>query len=227
MRRNESMKKVEGGRSGTKGERNRWNIKESEWTIRTECSISSIRKEKGWLLRAKLQIWEEDCHSVEEFFSIERRINSDQNQKGNNATERIERQFTTHLRDSTKQDSCTTRDQYCMAHYTFTRLEAFFVSPIRIWLPSLSDSLIICKDNFGCLKTFVLIRTKDSSGVTECNQDFVAPAPCHIPLWAVGLVIPSVTPALDHMPIMVVSVRVREHPHRERMPSGVVSWSDR
>ena len=40
------------------------------------------------------------------------------------------------------------------------------------------------------------------------NQDFVTPAPCH-------------------MPIEVVSVRVREHPHEERTPSGVVSWTDR
>ena len=38
------------------------------------------------------------------------------------------------------------------------------------------------------------------------NQDFVTPAPCH-------------------MPIEVVSVRVREHPHEERTPSAVVSWT--
>ena len=38
------------------------------------------------------------------------------------------------------------------------------------------------------------------------NQDIVAPAPYH-------------------MPIEVVSVRVREHKHKERAPSGVVSWT--
>ena len=27
------------------------------------------------------------------------------------------------------------------------------------------------------------------------------------------------------MPIEVLSVRVREHPHEERTPSGVVSWT--
>ena len=40
------------------------------------------------------------------------------------------------------------------------------------------------------------------------NQDFVAPAPYH-------------------MPIEVVSVRVREHPHEERTPSRVVFWRER
>ena len=38
------------------------------------------------------------------------------------------------------------------------------------------------------------------------DQDFVAPAPCH-------------------MPIEVLSVRVRGHPHEERTPSGVVFWT--
>ena len=39
------------------------------------------------------------------------------------------------------------------------------------------------------------------------NQDFVASVPYN-------------------MPIEVVSVRVREHPHEERTPSGVVSWTE-
>ena len=50
-----------------------------------------------------------------------------------------------------------------------------------------------------------LIRAKDFLRVAECNQDFVAPAPYH-------------------MPIEVVSVRVREHQHEEGTPSGVVFW---
>ena len=49
------------------------------------------------------------------------------------------------------------------------------------------------------------IRQEQDSDST-LDQDFVAPAPYHIP-------------------IEVVSVRVREHPHRERTPSGVVSWT--
>ena len=32
-------------------------------------------------------------------------------------------------------------------------------------------------------------------------------------------------PALYHTPIEVVSVRVREHQHRERTPSSVASWT--
>ena len=47
-------------------------------------------------------------------------------------------------------------------------------------------------------------QNKDST----LDQDFVAPAPYH-------------------MPIEVVSIRVREHPHEERGPSGVVSWTER
>ena len=59
------------------------------------------------------------------------------------------------------------------------------------------------------------------------NPDFVAPAPCHLPLRAAGLVTPVVAPALCHMPVEVVSVRGSEHPHEERTPSEVVSWTDR
>ena len=33
-------------------------------------------------------------------------------------------------------------------------------------------------------------------------------------------------PAPCHMPIEVVSVRVREHAHEEKAPSGVVSWTE-
>ena len=51
------------------------------------------------------------------------------------------------------------------------------------------------------------IRQEQDSDTT-LDQDFVAPAPYH-------------------MPIEVVSVRVREHPHEERTLTGVVSWTDR
>jgi hypothetical protein len=50
------------------------------------------------------------------------------------------------------------------------------------------------------------IRQEQDSD-TPLDQDFVAPAPCY-------------------MPIEVVSVRVREQPHDERMTSGAVSWTD-
>ena len=44
--------------------------------------------------------------------------------------------------------------------------------------------------------------------VAEWNQDFVAPALCHLP-------------------VEVVGVRVKEHPHQERTLQGVVSWTER
>ena len=66
------------------------------------------------------------------------------------------------------------------------------------------------------------ITAKDLDHLDECNQDFVAPTPYHIPLWAARLVTPLVAPALCHMRIEVVSVRVREHQHSERTPSGIV-----
>ena len=78
---------------------------------------------------------------------------------------------------------------------------------IRVSLSSLSVSLIIYIEHFGCLETF-LIRAKDFLRVEECNQHFVAPAPSNIP-------------------IEVVSVRVRERTHEERTPSGVVFWTER
>ena len=54
----------------------------------------------------------------------------------------------------------------------------------------------------------LLIKAKYFDQLGECNQDFV-------------------TPAHYHMPIEVVSVRVREHQHEERTPSEVVSWTER
>ena len=71
------------------------------------------------------------------------------------------------------------------------------------------------------------ITAKDFDHLGECNQDFVAPALYHIPLWAAGLVTPFVTPAACHMSFEVMSVRVREHPYQERTPSGVVPWTER
>ena len=38
---------------------------------------------------------------------------------------------------------------------------------------------------------------------------------------------PLVAPALCHMPMEVVSVRVREYQHEEKTPPGVVSWTER
>ena len=48
--------------------------------------------------------------------------------------------------------------------------------------------------------------SQEQSNDTTLDQDVVAPALCH-------------------MPIEVVSIRVREHQHRERIPSGVVFWT--
>ena len=62
-------------------------------------------------------------------------------------------------------------------------------------------------------------------GQWTLDQDLVAPTTCHVPLWATGLVTPFVTPALCHMPTEVASVRGREHLHRERMSSRIVSWT--
>ena len=45
-----------------------------------------------------------------------------------------------------------------------------------------------------CLETS-FIKAKDFFRVAECNQDFGAPAPCHILLWAAGLFTSFVTPA--------------------------------
>ena len=45
------------------------------------------------------------------------------------------------------------------------------------------------------LRSF-LIRAKDFLRVAKCYQDFVAPAPCHIPLWVAGLFTSFVAPAL-------------------------------
>ena len=47
---------------------------------------------------------------------------------------------------------------------------------------------------------------QEQNNATTLDQDFVAPAPCHIPF-------------------EVVCVRIEEHQHRERMSSGVVFWT--
>ena len=90
-----------------------------------------------------------------------------------------------------------------VASHPFIRQGNFIVSHIRLSLCSLSVPLTIQMENFGWVEPFLIIA-KDFLRVTECNQDFVAPAPSYIP-------------------IVVVSVRVREHQHEERTSSGVVS----
>ena len=50
--------------------------------------------------------------------------------------------------------------------------------------------------------------SQEQESDTALYQDVLAPAPCH-------------------MPVEVVRVRVREHPHEERTPSAFVSWTDR
>ena len=67
----------------------------------------------------------------------------------------------------------------------------FLESPIRVWPIPLSVSLIIHMEILVAWR-LLLIREKDFFRVAECNQDFVAPAPCH-------------------MPVEIVGVRVREH----------------
>ena len=113
------------------------------------------------------------------------------------------------------------------SHHTLSLIMIKFVeSPIRVWLLSLRVSLIIHMDILVAWR-LLLIRAKDCLSEPECNQHFVSPALCFMPLWAAELVTPFVTPALCHMPFEVVSVRGREHQHWERMPSGVVSWTER
>ena len=71
----------------------------------------------------------------------------------------------------------------------------FFVSPIHVRLSSLSDYPIIWMPK-DFASTLFWISAKDFFGqLGECNQDLVAPAPCHIPLWAVGLFTSFVAPA--------------------------------
>ena len=129
-------------------------------------------------------------------------------------------------------------------HNTLSRIRiCIFWFSIRVWLSSLSVYRIIGIETVVWFEPF-LINAWDFLRVAECNQHFVAPATCHIPLWAAGLVTPFVTPAtchiplwatrldtrfvapaLYHMPIGVVSVWVREHPHEERTPPGEVFWT--
>ena len=79
------------------------------------------------------------------------------------------------------------------------------VYEIRVSLSALSVSLSMQIQNFG-LDAAIFAKAKDFVQVAECNQDLVAPAPSYIP-------------------IEIVCVRLREHPHRERIPSGVVFWA--
>ena len=52
----------------------------------------------------------------------------------------------------------------------------------------------------------------------ECSQDFVAPASCHIALWAARLLSPFVAPPLSHMPVEVVSTSLHAWDRK--------TWSD-
>ena len=121
-------------------------------------------------------------------------------------TQRIHRLSTTNQTNSTRTGHLYNKWSAISWHHILSLIRLnFFKYPVRIWLSSLSVSLIIQKENCGRVLTF-LIEAKDFDQLGACNQDFVAPAPYH-------------------MPIEVVSVTVREHPYEERTPSGVVSWT--
>ena len=62
----------------------------------------------------------------------------------------------------------------------------FFVSPIHVRLSSLSDSPIIWMPK-DFASTLFLISAKDFGQLGECNQDFVAPALCHMPIEVVSV----------------------------------------
>ena len=110
-------------------------------------------------------------------------------------------------------------------HNTLSRIRiCIFWFSIRVWLSSLSVYRIIGIETVVWFEPF-LINAWDFLRVAECNQHFVAPATCHIPLWATRLDTRFVAPALYHMPIGVVSVWVREHPHEERTPPREVFWT--
>ena len=64
-------------------------------------------------------------------------------------------------------------------------------SIVRV-LRNLDCTLEYKRKCFALLKNF---QANDFDQLGECNQDFVAPAACHIPLSAVGLVTPFVAPA--------------------------------
>ena len=102
--------------------------------------------------------------------------------------------------------------------FIFSSIE--FVSDCHNWA-----FLLLSRYAISVALRLLLISEKDFGREAECNQDFGAPAPWHILLWAAGLVTPFVTPAACHMPFEVVSVRMREHQHWERTPSGVVFWT--
>ena len=101
-----------------------------------------------------------------------------------------------------------------------SRNEWFLIARLMVFLPNQSDghwteySSAKMNDS-SSLATRIKVGSDTERGIRQeqdsyrtRNQDFAAPAPFH-------------------MPIEVVSVRVREHPHEERTPTGVVSWTER
>ena len=70
--------------------------------------------------------------------------------------------------------------------HTFSLIGIHFVEfPIRVWLSSMSVSRIIWIENLFWVE-ILLIWPKDFDQLGECNQDLVAPAPCHIPTESCG-----------------------------------------
>ena len=126
----------------------RQNIQKSEQMISTEGQIMSSCQGRMILL-FNSTILQGGCHSVEGFANFERRNGNNQSLLSHKKTEKQrDRQISKAVHDKSKKfDENRTivhQDLNISWHHTLSRTRiCFFVSPIRIWLSSLSVSLII------------------------------------------------------------------------------------
>ena len=139
-------------------------------------------------------IFQGDCHFMEELFDFAQQINNKQSQRSSAAE-----------KPGTETNSMS---YFSLVHapYPFKHQDLYiFLSPIPIRMSSPNVSLISWITNFGYIETF-FTTAKDFLRAGKWNQDFVAPALCHIPLWAARLVTTFVAPAPSHIPMDVVCV---------------------
>ena len=214
VRRSERTKKFDGGRrptkgrSRSKGEMIRQNIQESEWIMITERAISSIRKEKmiiscnsSNLSRRSpfrggiLQFWTTDREQTKSTFT----------QRNTETEKQRNREIWKAVDDKSKKFNKNRRVLQQGINISWHHIHSL----IRITFYCVSNACFtVISERFSNPLDRKFGLTWDFLRVAESNQDFMAPAPCH-------------------MPIEVLSARVREHPHEERTPSGVVSWTER
>jgi hypothetical protein len=164
----------------------RWDIQESEQMITTEGQIMSSCKEIMILL-FNSTILQGDCHFVKEFFHFERRTENNQSQLSHRETDRLQRLSTTNQLNSTRKGQLYNKGITFRATIPFHASGSIFLCPQFVFGCHLWAFLLSSRHKTTLELRLLSIWPTDFDQLWQCNQDFVAPALCHMPIEVVSV----------------------------------------